>query len=55
MRNAEELSMTVAPSRTASDAKRLDVLPPAENSAMSTPAKLDFGELAHGQRLASKR
>jgi hypothetical protein len=33
--------MTVAPARTASGAKRFDVPPPAENSAMSTPAKLD--------------
>ena len=33
--------MTVAPARTASGAKRFEVPPPAENSAMSTPAKLD--------------
>ena len=40
MRKAEELSTTVAPARTASGAKRREVLPPAENSARSTPAKL---------------
>src|SRR5580704_6875045 len=41
MRKAEELSTTVAPARTARGAKRLEVAPPAENSAISTPAKLD--------------
>src|SRR2546430_7863337 len=40
MRNADELSTTVAPARTAMGAKRFEVLPPAENSAMSTPLKL---------------
>jgi len=40
MRNADELSITVAPARTAMGAKRFEVLPPAENSAMSTPLKL---------------
>src|SRR6478736_4059037 len=40
MRKAEELSTTVAPARTASGAKRREVLLPAENSAMSTPRKL---------------
>src|SRR5580658_5127992 len=40
MRKAEELSTTVAPARTAIGAKRLEVLPPAEKSARSTPAKL---------------
>src|SRR5580692_11553397 len=41
MRKADELSITVAPARTAIGAKRLDVAPPAENSAISTPSKLD--------------
>src|SRR5256885_6947649 len=40
MRNADELSTTVAPARTAMGAKRFEVAPPAENSAMSTPLKL---------------
>src|SRR2546430_1505841 len=40
MRNADELSTTVAPARTAMGAKRFEVLPPAENSARSTPLKL---------------
>ena len=40
MRNAEELSTTVAPARTASGAKRFEVLAPAENSATFTPRKL---------------
>jgi hypothetical protein len=40
MRNAEELSTTTAPARTAAGAKRFDCAPPAENSAMSTPSRL---------------
>src|SRR5580692_9936933 len=40
IRNADELSTTTAPWRTAGGAKRFDWLPPAENNAMSTPAKL---------------
>ena len=40
MRNAEELSTTTAPCSTASGPKRLEMLPPAEKSAMSTPRKL---------------
>ena len=40
MRNAEELSTTTAPCRTAIGANRRDTAPPAENSAMSTPGKL---------------
>ena len=47
--------MTMAPARTASGAKRLEVLPPAENSAMSTPAKLDSVSSRTAQRLATKR
>src|SRR5205814_1782648 len=38
-RNAEELSMTVAPARTASGAKRFEVPDPAEKSASCTPSK----------------
>src|SRR6266576_4127997 len=40
MRNAEELSITTALLRTAIGANSRAVLLPAENSAMSTPAKL---------------
>ncbi len=40
MRNAEELSMTVAPARTAMGANFFEMALPAENSAMSTPSKL---------------
>ena len=40
MRNAEELSTTTAPCRTAIGANRRDTAPPAENSAISTPGKL---------------
>src|SRR6185437_3702349 len=40
MRKADELSTTTAPCSTASGAKRLEVLPPAEKSATSTPRKL---------------
>ena len=47
MRNAEELSTTTAPARTAAGAKRFDCAPPAENSAMSTPSRLCVGELLH--------
>ena len=39
MRQALELSMTVAPRRAASGASTRDVSPPAENSAISTPSK----------------
>ncbi len=54
MRNAEELSTTTAPCCTASGAKRLEVLPPAEKSAMSTPLEAVLLELAHGERLAAE-
>src|SRR6185437_3923371 len=40
MRKAEELSTTTAPARAAIGAKRLEIEPPAENSAMPTPRKL---------------
>ena len=40
MRNAEELSTTTAPCRTAIGANRRDTVLPAENSAISTPGKL---------------
>ena len=39
MRKAEELSMTTAPALTAIGANFLEMPPPAENSAMSTPSK----------------
>jgi hypothetical protein len=38
--NAEELSITTVPLRTAIGAKRFDVALPAEKSPMSTPLKL---------------
>ncbi len=38
MRNAEELSTTTAPRCAAVGAKRREVAPPAENSAMSMPS-----------------
>src|ERR1043166_4721113 len=38
MRKAEELSITTAPPLTASGANLREMLPPAENSAMSTPS-----------------
>jgi len=41
MRNADELSTTVAPAAAATGAKSRDTSPPAEKSAMSTPAKLE--------------
>src|SRR5689334_17880918 len=37
MRNADELSITTAPAFTATGANFLDMAPPAENSAISTP------------------
>ncbi len=40
MRNADELSTTTAPARAAIGAKRFEIAPPAENSAMWTPPKL---------------
>src|SRR6185437_427779 len=40
IRKAEELSTTTAPCSTASGPKRLEVPPPAEKSATSTPRKL---------------
>ena len=40
MRNAEELSTTVAPAALAAGAKSREMSPPAEKSAMSTPEKL---------------
>src|SRR3954453_1920363 len=39
MRKAEELSTTLAPALTAIGANFLEMLPPAENRAMSTPSK----------------
>src|SRR3954466_3017231 len=39
MRKAEELSTTTAPERTAIGANFFEMLPPAENRAMSTPSK----------------
>ncbi len=39
MRKAEELSMTTAPAFTATGANFLEMAPPAENSAISTPSK----------------
>ncbi len=54
MRNAEELSTTTAPCSTASGPKRLEVPPPAEKSAMSTPRKLSSAQLPHGERLAAE-
>ena len=39
MRKAEELSITTAPALTAIGANLREMLPPAENSAMSTPSK----------------
>ena len=61
MRNAEELSTTTAPCRTAIGANRRDTAPPAENSAMSTPGKavlvqfLDRDALAAEQQLPPRR
>ena len=40
MRKADELSTTVAPAALAAGAKSREMSPPAEKSAMSTPAKL---------------
>jgi len=40
MRKAEELSTTVAPAALATGAKSREMSPPAEKSAISTPAKL---------------
>jgi hypothetical protein len=37
--NAEELSITTAPAFTAAGKNFLEVPPPAENNAMSTPSK----------------
>ena len=39
IRQADELSMTVAPRATAAGASSLETSAPAENSAMSTPSK----------------
>jgi hypothetical protein len=39
MRKAEELSTTTAPAFTADGANLREMLPPAENKAMSTPSK----------------
>ena len=39
IRKAEELSTTTAPALTAMGANFFEMLPPAENSAMSTPSK----------------
>ena len=39
IRQAEELSITIAPACAKAGAHSLDVEPPAENSAMSIPVK----------------
>ena len=42
IRNAEELSTTTAPACAAIGPNFFEMLPPAENSAMFTPLKLDL-------------
>ena len=54
MRKAEELSTTTAPAFTAMGANFLEMPPPAENSAMSTPAKRVLVELLDHDLAAAK-
>ncbi len=54
MRKAEELSMTTAPALTATGANFREMPPPAENSAISTPAKEFSRELLDHDPLAAE-
>ena len=55
MRNAEELSTTTAPWRTAIGTNRRDVVPPAENSAMIDAGKAVLGQLLDRDALAAEQ
>ena len=54
IRKAEELSTTTAPAFTAIGANLLEMPPPAENSAMSTPSKECSVELLDDDLLAAE-